>query len=166
MSVSVSSAAFICWFVPVIELDSRHFLPRCRFLDFTHTHAYTHTYIYILEERSQVINYWRHTHEHSTRKSTFDSLWSHYSYSVIVFLKSVFCTLNDIYLSINVSVCRWGELWTEKDRVKVREREREREKVCVCVCVSKKSEIQGRTMLLFSSLKTYGYNSVNLQRTM
>jgi len=63
--VSVSSAAFICWFVPVIELDRRHFLFLTGFL-------------ILYTGRSQIINYQRHTY--STRKSTFDSIYFYYSY--------------------------------------------------------------------------------------
>jgi hypothetical protein len=65
--MSVSSAAFVCWFVPVIELDRRHFLLLTGFL--------------ILHiERSQIINYQHHRRSFIKKKSTFNSTYFYYSY--------------------------------------------------------------------------------------
>jgi hypothetical protein len=65
-SVCVSSTTFVCWFVPVIELDSRHF-------PFLNRVLILHT------GRSLIINYQRHTHAHSTRKkNAFSVLLTYY----------------------------------------------------------------------------------------
>ena len=101
--VCVSSTAFICWFVPVIELDSRHFLLRRRFLIWD-----------TQSERSQVINYWRCTWTLNKRKHFQLALLPLRSL-LIVFLNSVFRPLNYINIDVRKKKRLRRKDWVNRD---------------------------------------------------